>query len=93
MVILDRIDPFSAEFQQDPFPYYHAMRETSPAWHLPGTDLHFVTRFDVASAVLRDTETFSSAYGATANEPPGAAPRGAAGGHSAARVGSGRRRC
>jgi cytochrome P450 len=69
-VTLEGLDPFSPEFQQDPFPYYDAMRETSPAWHLPGTDLHFVTRFDVASAVLRDTQTFSSAYGATANEPP-----------------------
>ena len=46
------------------------MRETSPAWNLPGTDLHFVTRYDLATTILRDTATFSSAYGATANEPP-----------------------
>ena len=69
-VTLDGIDPFSPEFQQDPFPYYAAMREASPAWHLPGTDLHFITRYDLATKILRDTETFSSSYGATANQPP-----------------------
>jgi cytochrome P450 len=69
-VTLEGLDPFSREFQQDPFPYYALMRETSPAWHLPGTDLHFITRYDLVSAVLRDTATFSSAYGATANQPP-----------------------
>ena len=46
------------------------MREASPAWHLPGSDLHFITRYDVATKILRDTATFSSAYGATANQPP-----------------------
>ena len=69
-VTLDRVDPFSYEFQQDPFPYYAAMREASPAWHLPGSDLHFITRYDLATKILRDTATFSSAYGATANQPP-----------------------
>jgi cytochrome P450 len=69
-VSLEGLDPFSHEFQQDPFPYFAAMREASPAWHLPGTDLHFITRFDLVSAILKDTATFSSAYGATANEPP-----------------------
>ena len=68
--MLEGLDPFSHEFQQDPFPYYAAMRETSAAWNLPGTDLHFVTRYDLATTILRDTATFSSAYGATANEPP-----------------------
>ena len=56
MVILDRIDPFSAEFQQDPFPYYDAMRETSPAWHCRGpTPLHHpLRRRDRGAARHRD---------------------------------------
>lgn len=69
-VSLEDFDPFGRAFQQDPFPYYRAMRESSAAWHHPGTDLYFVTRHDLVSAVLKDTATFSSAYGATANEPP-----------------------
>lgn len=68
--ILDRFDPFADEVQQHPYPYYEAMRATSPAWHLPGTDLYFVTRHDLVSAMVRDTATFSSAFGATPNEPP-----------------------
>lgn len=68
--LLDDFDPFRIDVQQNPFPYYAAMRETSPAWQLPGTDLHFITRYDLVSSMVRDTETFSSAFGATPNEPP-----------------------
>jgi cytochrome P450 len=68
--ILDHVDPYGSEFQQNPFPFYTAMREASPAWHLPGTVLYFITRFDLVAQVLKDTVTFSSAFGATAAEPP-----------------------
>jgi cytochrome P450 len=67
---LDGLDPYGPAFQQNPFPYFNLMREASPAWHLPGSDLYFVTRFDLASSILKDTATFSSAFGATAAEPP-----------------------
>lgn len=68
--ILDGFDPYDPAFQQDPFPFLAAMRETSPAWQRPGTNQFFVTRHDLVSAMLRDTETYSSAYGATPNDPP-----------------------
>ena len=68
--ILDDFDPYRPDVQQDPFPYLTAMRRASPAWRRPGTDQYFVTRYDLVSALVRDTETYSSAYGATPNDPP-----------------------
>ncbi len=68
--LLDHFDPYSHAVQQNPFPYYAAMRESSPAWRLPGTDLHFITRYDLVARMVRDTETYSSAFGATPNDPP-----------------------
>jgi len=67
---LEQVDPFSPSFQQNPYPYYDAMRQASPAWHHPVLDQYFVTRFDLASAVLKNHTVFSSAYGSNANEPP-----------------------
>jgi cytochrome P450 len=68
-VILDDIDPFSPAFQQDPFPYYDQMRQASPAFRFPGSDLYFLTRYETVAKVLRDTATFSSRFGSPA-EPP-----------------------
>ncbi len=68
--ILDDFDPYRPDFQQDPFPYLVAMREASPAWRRPGTDQYFVTRYDLVSVLVRDTEAYSSAFGATPNDPP-----------------------
>ena len=69
VVSLDGVDPFSAAFQQNPFPYYSAMRESSPAFRFSGSDLYFLTRYDTIGRVLRDTTTYSSSYGNPA-EPP-----------------------
>jgi cytochrome P450 len=68
--ILADFDPFGREFQQDPHPFYDAMRAESPAWFEPVRQMYFVTRHDLVSAVVKDPQVFSSAYGATANEPP-----------------------
>ena len=68
--LLDGFDPYGTAFQQDPHPFYDAMRAASPAWHVESRNVWFVTRHDLVSAVVKDTATFSSAYGSTANEPP-----------------------
>ena len=68
--LLDGFDPFGSAFQQDPHPYYDAMRKASPAFRVDSRNVWFLTRFDLVSATLKDHRTFSSAYGATANEPP-----------------------
>jgi cytochrome P450 len=68
--LLERFDPFDSAVQQCPFPYYRAMRSTCPAFHLDGTDLYFVTRRDLVVRIVRDTATFSSRFGQTAELPP-----------------------
>ena len=92
-VALDGVDPFSSAFQQDPFPYYAAMREASPAWHLPGLGppLHHTLRRgdedpprygDVLVGVRRDRQPAIEA-----------APGRAARGDSLAGLEFGRRPC
>jgi cytochrome P450 len=67
---LDAFDPFDPVVQQCPYPMYTAMRETSPAFRLEGTDLYFVTRRDLIVRILRDTATFSNRFGQAAEPPP-----------------------
>ncbi len=66
---LDDVDPFSPAFQQNPFPYYEAMREASPAFRFSSSDLYFLTRYDTVTRVLRDPATFSSKFGTPAERP------------------------
>ncbi len=63
-------DPLGEAFQQNPYPFFEVMRAAAPVWVDPATGLGFVTRHDLVARMLRDTETFSSAIGATPNEPP-----------------------
>ncbi len=63
-------DPLGHAFQQNPYPFFELMRAAAPVWIDPITRLGFVTRHDLVARMLRDTETFSSAMGATPNEPP-----------------------
>lgn len=47
-------DPFSPAFHQDPYPTYAWLREQAPfLWH-PETQLHYVSRYEDVSALLRD---------------------------------------
>jgi cytochrome P450 len=69
-VDLSTFDRFGREFQQDPYPWLDAMRDSASVFIDPSSGLGFVTRFDLVSAMLKDTATYSSAFGVTANEPP-----------------------
>ena len=60
---LEGFDPFDAQVQQCPHPQYAAMREAVPVFHVPGTDIHLVTRHDLIVPILRDTATFSNDFG------------------------------
>jgi len=55
-----RYDPFDPEMQQDPFPWYAALREHAPVWRHPGTGIVFVSRHGLVSRVLADTAVYSS---------------------------------
>lgn len=68
-VSLEGFNPFDPKVQQCPHGYYAAMRDQTPAFHVPGTDLYLVTRHDLVVPILRDTQTFSNRFGNT-GEPP-----------------------
>jgi 4-methoxybenzoate monooxygenase (O-demethylating) len=57
------IDPFSAEFFEDPFPAHAALRDASPVVRLSRYGVLAVARYDEVQAVLADWRTFSSARG------------------------------
>ncbi len=46
-------------FYEDPFPYYHALREREPVRRMPDGS-YFLTRYADVQAVYRDTKLFSS---------------------------------
>jgi cytochrome P450 len=55
------IDFFTDEsLVEDPYPYYEGLRSTGPVVALPHLGIVAVTGYDEASAVYRDTDTFSS---------------------------------
>jgi cytochrome P450 len=49
----------SAEFLEDPYPTYRALRECDPVHRMPDGS-YFLTRYDDCLTVYRDTETWSS---------------------------------
>lgn len=57
---LEGLDLYSFEFQSDPVPYLHQLREMDPV-HLSSHGFWFLTRYDDVQMVLRDAERFSSA--------------------------------
>ena len=68
-VDLADFDPYSSEFQQNPYPWFDAMRQHSAVVVHEPSGLGFVTRHDLIVSILKDTGTFSSQFGATANDP------------------------
>jgi pulcherriminic acid synthase len=50
-------DPFSPEFERDPYPLYKEMRDHHPVlWH-EGAQAYFVSRYDDVARVYRETGT------------------------------------
>jgi cytochrome P450 len=70
-VSLEGFNPFSPAAQQCPHQYYRAMQEATPCFHVAGTDLYMVTRHESIVPILRDTKTFSSAFGSAGEAPRG----------------------
>jgi cytochrome P450 len=68
-VSLDGFNLFSEEVQQCPHLYYHAMRETTPVFQVPGTDIYMVTRHDLINPIVRDPATFSNSFNTTGLRP------------------------
>jgi cytochrome P450 len=62
-VSLEGFDPFNAAVQQCPHHYYRSMQQQAPVFHVQGTDLYMVTRHEMITPILRDTQTFSNRFG------------------------------
>jgi cytochrome P450 len=58
----NRYDPFAPEMQQNPFPWYAALRENAPVWKHPATGIVFVSRHAEVSQILADPTTYSSRF-------------------------------
>jgi cytochrome P450 len=62
--------PMDPACQQDPFPYYAALRREAPVFRHPTLGMFFVSRLETVVRVLQDHRTFSSRWGNTAGPPP-----------------------
>lgn len=58
------IDPFCAEFFEDPFPAHDALREAGPVVRLARHGVWAVARYEQVHAILNDWQTFCSSRGA-----------------------------
>jgi len=56
-------DPFTAEFQADPFTVYQRLRREAPVYYNEKWDFYAVSRFEDVRAVLKDHETFLNFQG------------------------------
>lgn len=56
-------DPFEAEVQRDPYPYYRRLREEAPIYQVEGRGYWVLSRHEDVFEAFRDHETFSSAKG------------------------------
>src|SRR5262245_52716380 len=61
-------DPFSAEFFDDPYATYRALRDRAPVYHNSRYGFWALSRFDDVAAAHRDWQTFSSTHGVTLHD-------------------------
>jgi cytochrome P450 len=56
-------DPFTAEFQADPFPVYRRLRAEAPVYYNEKWDFYALSRFDDVRAALRDHDAYLNYQG------------------------------
>ena len=71
-VDLKTFNPFDPTTLQCPYPHYAKMREEQPVLHVPALGMYLVSNHALISEIMRDTETFSSAFGNTSMPLPAA---------------------
>ncbi len=54
-------DPFSVEYQADPYRVLSALPAGAPVFFAPSIDYYVVTRYDEIESIFMETETFSAA--------------------------------
>jgi cytochrome P450 len=56
-------DPFTTEFQENPFPVYKRLRDEAPVYYNEKWDFYALSRFEDVRDAARDPETFKSFEG------------------------------
>jgi cytochrome P450 len=69
-VDLKSFNPFDPTTLQCPYPHYAKMRAEEPVLHVPALGMYLVSNHALVSEIMRDTETFSSAFGNTSMPLP-----------------------
>jgi cytochrome P450 len=64
-VDLKSFNPFDPTTLQCPYPHYAKMRAEEPVLHVPALGMFLVSNHALVSEIMRDTETYSSAFGNT----------------------------
>ena len=67
---LKTFNPFDPTTLQCPYPHYARMRESLPVLHVPALSMYMVASHALVGEVIRDTETYSSAFGNTSMPLP-----------------------
>jgi cytochrome P450 len=62
---LAQFNPFDPDALQCPFPHYARMRDEAPVIFNEPLGMYLVTRHDLVLQILRDPDTYSSAFGIT----------------------------
>ncbi|WP_437589410.1 cytochrome P450 [Sorangium sp. So ce1000] len=67
---MSRLNLFSPEVRENPYPFYAALRRESPVCQVDPSGMWAVTRYDDIVAAFKNTQVFSSAGLRVASEPP-----------------------
>ena len=67
---LKTFNPFDPTTLQCPYPHYARMRESLPVLHVPALSMYMVASHALVGEVIRDTDTYSSAFGNTSMPLP-----------------------
>ena len=71
---LQTFNPFDPKTLQCPYPHYQKMRAEQPVLEIPALGMYLVTSHELVTEIIKDTETYSSAFGNT-SMPLGAEDR------------------
>ncbi|KYF80782.1 cytochrome [Sorangium cellulosum] len=67
---MSRLNLFSPDVRENPYPFYAELRRSSPVCQVDPNGMWVVTRHDDVVAALKNTQVFSSAGLRVASEPP-----------------------
>ena len=67
------LDPYDHAFQENPYPYYKALRDNDPVYYNEERNLWLLTKWEDVRAAFRDFKTFRSQGGVALDDSSGGA--------------------